>query len=290
MVDSFATSGELRGVGLGLRAQHYQDILQGEPDVPWFEALTDNYMEPGGLPLFHLREVAKRYPVTFHGVGLSLGSVDPLDEAYLQRLRALVNDFQPVKVSDHLCWSSVNGIHGNDLFPLPYSPQALDHIVSRIEQVQDFLGRQILVENVSSYLTYQSDCMTEWEFVSEVVNRSGCGLLCDVNNIYVSAKNHQFDPIMYLQSLPKDAIQELHLAGFEDMGTHLLDTHGASIHEGVWCLYRQAIELYGPLPTLIEWDTNIPSFEVLLHEAQKAERILVNDLPSRQRSPLSECR
>lgn len=264
----------LCGAGVGLRSTHYQAILETLPDVNWFEALTDNYMGNGGLPLQYLEQISNHYPITLHGVGLSLGSLDPLNKVYIQKLKQLIQRFQPRLVSDHLCWSSFDGIHGNDLFPMPYSKEALKHIVSRIQQVQDALGQRILVENVSSYVTYQSDEMTEWEFLAEVAKQADCDLLCDVNNIYVSAQNHQFDPLIYLRALPHERIKEIHLAGYEDEGTHLLDTHGDVVHPPVWDLYEQAIEMIGPVATLIEWDTNIPAFSVLQQEAQKAAHIL----------------
>ena len=264
----------LCGAGIGLRSVHYQTILETLPNVGWFEALTDNYMGNGGLPLHYLEQVSEHYPITLHGVGLSLGSLDPLDQNYIKKLKHLIQRFQPRLVSDHLCWSSIDGVHGNDLFPLPYSEEALKHIVNRIKQVQDALGQRILVENVSSYVTYQSDEMTEWEFLAEVVKQADCDLLCDVNNIYVSAQNHQFDPLVYLRALPHERIKEIHLAGYEDEGTHLLDTHGDVIHPPVWDLYEQAIQMIGPVATLIEWDTNIPSFDILQLEAKKATLIL----------------
>ena len=262
------------GAGLGLRSVHYQTILETLPDVAWFEALTDNYMGNGGLPLHYLEKISEHYPITLHGVGLSLGSLDPLNQGYIKKLKQLIQRFQPRLVSDHLCWSSIGGIHGNDLFPMPYSEEALKHIVGRIKQVQDTLGQRILIENVSSYVTFQSDEMTEWAFLAEVVKQADCDLLCDLNNIYVSAQNHQFDPLVYLSALPHERIKEIHLAGYEDEGTHLLDTHGDVVSPPVWNLYKQAIEIIGPVATLIEWDTNIPAFSTLQQEAQKAALIL----------------
>ncbi|WP_250656242.1 DUF692 domain-containing protein [Alkalimarinus coralli] len=267
-------SASLCGAGVGLRSIHYQTILETLPDIPWFEALTDNYMGNGGLPLQYLEQIREHYPITFHGVGLSLGSLDPLDQGYIKKLKHLINRFKPQWVSDHLCWSSYDGIHGNDLFPMPYSEEALKHMANRIMQVQDALGQRIMVENVSSYVTYQSDEMTEWAFLAEVAKQADCDLLCDVNNIYVSAQNHQFDPLEYLEALPHERIREIHLAGYEDEGTHLLDTHGSAIHDPVWSLYKQVIEMIGPTATLVEWDTNIPSFDVLYSEAKKAAHIL----------------
>ena len=264
----------ISGVGLGLRALHYQTIIDQRPAVPWFEALIDNYLGNGGLPLYYLEQIRRDYPMTFHGVGMSLGSSDPLDINYLGKLKQRIDRFQPQYVSDHLCWNSIAGRYGNDLFPMPYTEEALNQIADKIGQVQDFLGRRILVENVSSYVAFDSDNMTEWEFVVEVVKRADCDLLCDINNIYVSAVNHQFDPLTYLKAMPKDRIKEIHLAGYQDAGTHLLDTHGQPVHPPVWELYREAIELFGPVPTLIEWDTDIPPFDVLQAEADKARALI----------------
>ena len=279
LISSFSKQ-TIQGAGIGLRSAHYQTILNSRPDIPWFEALTDNYMGEGGQPLDYLEQVRELYPLTFHGVGMSLGSTDPIDQNYLSCLKNLINRFQPTYVSDHLCWASFDGIHGNELFPMPYTCEAIDHIVHRIDQVQNFLGQRILIENVSSYLSFKVDAMAEVEFLSEIAKKADCDILCDVNNIYVSAVNHRFDPYAYLAALPKERIKEMHLAGFEDQGTHLLDTHGARIHEPVWKLYRAALELFGPVPTLIEWDTNIPEFKVLEQEQSKAAA-LMSDYPSR---------
>ena len=270
MPASTAHQKALHGVGIGLRSQHYQVVLDERPAVPWFEVLIDNYFNAGGRPLAMLERVREHYPITFHGVGMNLGGVAPLSKPYLQRLKDLIKRFAPVHVSDHLCWNNHDGLHGNDLFPIPYTRQAVEHVVARIQQVQDFLGRPILVENVSSYLSYTASEYSEAEFLAEVVTRAGCGLLCDVNNIYVSAHNHHFDPGHYLAQLPKTAVKEMHLAGYEDQGDFLLDTHGARVQEPVWSLYQQALDLLGPVPTLIEWDTNIPAFEVLMSEQARA--------------------
>lgn len=264
----------LKGAGIGLRSDHYQTILKTLPDIPWFEALIDNYMGEGGQPHYYLEKVREHYPLSFHGVGMSLGSTDPLDKDYLNKLKTLIERYQPSLVSDHLCWASFNGIHGNELFPMPYTDEAIQHLASRIDQVQNFLGRRILVENVSSYLSYTDDAMTEAAFLSEVAEQADCDILCDVNNIYVSAQNHKFDPIQYLKTLPAKRIKEMHLAGFEDQGTHLLDTHGARVHQPVWELYQEALALFGAIPTLIEWDTDIPAFSVLQEERDKAALML----------------
>ncbi len=264
----------IQGAGIGLRSVHYQTILRDRPDIPWFEALTDNYMSVGGQALDYLEQVRQSYPITFHGVGMSLGSTDPLDQEYLKRLKKLIERFQPSLVSDHLCWASFDGIHGNELFPMPYTAEACQHLIDRIDQVQNYLGQRILIENVSSYLSFTVDAMSEVAFLSEVAERADCDILCDVNNIYVSAMNHRFDPFDYLKALPVKRIKEIHLAGFDDQGTHLLDTHGARVHEPVWQLYQQALRLFGSVPTLIEWDTNIPDFSVLQEERNRADLLM----------------
>lgn len=260
----------LSGVGLGLRAQHYQDILKSLPDIPWFEVLIDNYLYTDGYPLHYLEQVARHYPLSFHGVGMSLGGTEPLDNAYLDRLKRLITRFQPLHVSDHLCWTHHGGLHSHDLLPVPYTRDAARHVAERILSVQDYLGRRILLENVSSYMSYKESEMTEAEFYCEVVELADCDMLCDINNIYVSAYNHDFDAVSYLKSLPQARVREFHLAGFEDQGDYLLDTHGQAVHEPVWQLYQQAIAHFGPIPTLIEWDNNIPEFSRLLLERDKA--------------------
>lgn len=261
----------INGVGLGLRSQHYQYILNEQPKIPWFEVLIDNYMGEGGQPLDYLSQIRDLYPVTFHGVGLSLGGTDPLNLNYLSKLKDLIDRFEPTLVSDHICWGSVAGVHGNDLFPMPYTSESVNHLVERIDLVQNFLKRRLLIENVSSYLSYQVDIMTEVEFLMEVVKKSDCDILCDVNNIYVSAVNHNFDPIPYIQALPPEKVKEMHLAGYEDQGDYLLDTHGARVHPPVWDLFAVAVERFKNTPTLIEWDTEIPEFSVLVEEQEKAQ-------------------
>lgn len=270
LTDPHFDNGVLEGVGVGLRSQHYQTILNHSPEVPWFEALTDNYLNEGGYPLHYLERVREQYPLTFHGVGMSLGGTDPLDSNYLRSLKALIERFHPSLVSDHLCWTSFHGRHSNDLLPMPYTEEAVIHISDRIQAVQDFLQRRILVENVSSYLSYRVSDRSEAEFFVEVVQRADCDILCDINNIHVSARNHGFDALDYLDHLPGERIKEMHLAGYEDQGAFLLDTHGAAVHPPVWDLYRQALNKWGAIPTLIEWDTNIPEFEILMEEQRKA--------------------
>lgn len=235
---------------------------------------SENFFGAGGQPLAWLERFAGAYPLSFHGVGLSLGSADPLDETHLARLEALVRRFEPELVSEHLSWSSFGGRHANDLLPLPFTDESLDHLVSRIGAVQERLGRRLVVENVSTYFAFAESTLAESEFVAEVVRRSGCGLLLDVNNVWVNSRNHGFDPLRYLDALPGESIAEMHLAGFERRGDLLVDTHAARVSDEVWDLYREAVGRFGPRPTVVEWDANIPPLDVLLGEAAKAQAIL----------------
>jgi uncharacterized protein (UPF0276 family) len=260
--------------GIGLRAPHYREILEGRPGIGWVEAHSENYFGRGGQPLHYLQRVRNHYALSLHGVGLSLGSADGLSRTHLCQLKALVQRFDPALVSDHLCWGAVGGRHLNDLLPLPYTEEALALVCVNIDQAQGFLGRQILVENVSSYLQFSDSHIPEWEFIAEVARRTGCGLLLDVNNIYVSAINHGFHPLRYLDAIPARAVQEIHLAGFDRNGLCLIDTHGKPVAGPVWNLYGEALTRVGPVPTLIEWDTDLPSLAVLLEEAAKAQEIL----------------
>lgn len=264
--------------GIGLRAQHYCEVLQRRPAVAWLEVHSENYFGDGGPPLYYLERIRARYPLSLHGVGLSLGSTDPLNTWHLNKLKALIERFEPDLVSDHLSWSSVDGRYLNDLLPLPYTEEALTHMVARLGEVQAHLGRQILVENPSTYLQYEFSPIPEQEFISELARRSGCGILLDVNNIYVSAVNHGFDACGYLEAIPPQLVQEVHLAGFTvnrfDAGEILIDTHNRTVAPEVWTLYRQALRRLGPVPTLIEWDTDIPALDVLLEEAHRADMLL----------------
>jgi uncharacterized protein (UPF0276 family) len=263
----------IEGAGLGLRSKHYQEILRGTR-VPWFEALTENYFGAGGLPLHFLERIRADYPVTLHGVGLSLGSTDPLNSDYLNRLKSLIERIEPAYVSDHLAWISSGGRYVHDLLPLPYTREALDHCIERVIQIQDFLGRALMIENPSSYMAYTASEMTEWAFLQGLVAGTGCYLLFDVNNVYVSSRNHGFNPIEYLHALPEGHVKEIHLAGYEEQNDFLFDTHGYRVHPPVWDLYQAAIQHLGPVPTLIEWDNDIPDFAILLDEANKAQRVL----------------
>jgi uncharacterized protein (UPF0276 family) len=263
--------------GIGLRAQHHLKVLSDSPAVAWFEAHTENYFADGGAHVEVLSRIRANYPLSLHGVGLSLGSADPLDTLHLERVRRAVSRFEPALVSEHLSWSSVGGRFANDLLPLPYTDEALRHVSSRIAQAQDFLGRQILIENVSSYLQYECSRMPEWEFLAGAAAESGCGILLDLNNIYVAARNFGFEAQRYLDAIDPGAVQEIHLAGHSSVefeGRELLiDTHGAPVCDAVWNLYRAALRRFGDVPTLIEWDTDIPALEVLMAEAAKAEAL-----------------
>jgi len=266
-------AGPICGVGLGLRSCHYQHILATRPAVPWFEVMTDNYMGDGGQPHYYLEQIRQHYPVTFHGVGLSLGSVRPLSESYLTRLSELVERYQPAWVSEHLSWSASEQQNSHDLLPMPYTEAAVQHMSERILQVQDRLGQRILVENLSSYLTFEESEMTEWEYVSEICRRADCELLLDVNNVHVSAINHGFSASDYLAGIPAARVKEIHLAGYEEQDGLLLDSHSRPVHAPVWELYRQAVERFGAVPTLIEWDNDIPEFSRLQQEAERAAAI-----------------
>jgi uncharacterized protein (UPF0276 family) len=260
--------------GIGLRTPHQRRVLAERPDVGWLEVHSENFFARGGQVLHVLERARSQYPLSLHGVGLSLGSADPLSAEHLALLKGLVERFQPGLVSDHLCWGAVGGRHLNDLLPLPYTEEALAVVCRNVGAAQEYLGRQILVENVSSYLQFSDSRIPEWEFLAEVARRSGCGILLDVNNIHVSSVNHGFDALVYLDAIPPRAVQEIHLAGFDSNGACLIDTHGKPVHGRVWNLYGEALSRVGPVPTLIEWDTDLPALEVLLGEARKAQDIL----------------
>ena len=230
-------------------------------------------MDSGGHPIRILEAVRRRYPVALHGVSLSIGSTDPLDRRYLERLKALADRIDPAIVSDHLCWTGVDGENLHDLLPLPFTEEAVRHIAQRIEQVQEFLGRRLLVENVSAYVTYKHSTMPEWEFLAAIAGRSGCGILLDINNIYVNSVNHRFDPKDYLARIPAESVGQFHLAGHTDKGSFLFDTHNRPVIEAVWALYREALRRFGPVATLIEWDEDIPPFDYLAEEAAQARSL-----------------
>jgi uncharacterized protein len=264
---------KLAGYGLGLRTPHYEAVLNEPHAIDWLEVITENYLVPGGKPLHYLERIRERFPLVMHGVSLSIGSTDPVDLDYLAGVKALAARIEPHWISDHLCWTGIEGRNLHDLLPLPYTEEALASVVARIGEVQDALGRQILLENVSSYLSYQVSEMTEWEFLREVALRADCALLLDVNNIYVSSVNHGFDPLTYLKAIPADRVRQIHLAGHSDLGGHLIDTHDQPIVEAVWNLYGEAVALFGAVPAMIERDDNIPELGELVAELQVARNI-----------------
>lgn len=277
--DIFCGQG-IRGVGLGLRACHYQTILTGLPSVPWFEVLTENYLGKGGLATHYLSRIREHYPITFHGVSLSLGSTDPLNRDYLQQLERLIAKFQPAYISDHLSWSSFSGQYFHELLPLPYTEEAVTHVAGRIRQVQDYLGQQLLIENVSSYMTFVESSMPEWEFLQAVADRADCFILLDINNLYVNAINHSFNPQDYLNYLNITRIKQMHLSGFRDCHTHLLDSHDSGVAPPVWNLFADALQRLGEIPVAIEWDNAIPEFSELLAIASQAEKQYANQYKS----------
>ena len=261
------------GFGLGLRVDHYHAILADNPPVDWFEALTENYLVPGGKPLDYLMRIRERYPVVMHGVSMSIGSTQPLDRDYLAQVKALAARLQPAWISDHLCWTGIAGRNMHDLLPLPYTEEALRNVVERVRAVQDILGRRILLENVSSYVTYRDSQVTEWEFLREIAERADCLILLDVNNIYVSSVNHEFDPLDYLNAIPVERVQQIHLAGHENHGDYLIDTHDHPVPDPVWELYSAAVGRFGSVSSMIERDDNIPALEDLCSELDAARSL-----------------
>lgn len=263
-----------KAAGVGLRAPHLKRVLEEAPDVAWFEVHSENYFVSGGPALATLEAVRQRYPLSLHGVGMSLGGADALDREHLRRLKQLVDRFEPGVVSEHLCWSAVGGRWLNDLLPLPYTREALDRVCAHVDEVQTALGRTILVENVSSYLRFLPEEMPEWTFVAEVARRTGCGLILDVNNVHVSASNHGYSPWDFLAGVPLGTVKEIHLAGYEEVDGLLIDTHSRPVSPAVWSLYADALARFGAVPTLIEWDQDIPELEVLLAQARTAQQHL----------------
>jgi uncharacterized protein (UPF0276 family) len=268
----------LSGFGLGLRSAHYEAILSSRPRVDWFEALTENYLVPGGKPLHYLERVRSEYPLVLHGVSLSIGGTDPLDTRYLRELRALARRIEPAWISDHLCWTGVDGTNLHDLLPLPWTEEALQHVVDRVHAVQDTLGARILLENPSTYLEFGASEMTEWAFLARVAREADCLILLDVNNVYVNSRNHGFEPAAYFEALPRDRVRQIHLAGHTDNGDHLIDTHDAPVAPAVWALYQKAVERFGGVPTMIERDDRIPPLDELVGELDTARRLAARAL------------
>jgi uncharacterized protein len=261
---------KLTGFGLGARPTHYEALLSEPHPIDWLEVITENYLVPGGQPLHYLERLRARYPIAMHGVSLSIGSTDRLDREYLEAVRRLADHIEPAWISDHLCWTGVEGRNMHDLLPLPYTGEALDAVVARVGAVQEALGRRILLENVSSYLTFKDSDMTEWDFLGEVAERADCDILLDINNIYVSSVNHGFDPSAYLRSVPRQRVRQFHLAGHSDMNGYLIDTHDHPVAAPVWALFREAITHFGHVPTMIERDDNIPPLAELVAELDLA--------------------
>jgi uncharacterized protein len=261
------------GFGLGLRVPHYETILKTLPEVGWFEVISENYMVPGGKPLNYLERIRSHYPMAMHGVSMSIGGTDPLNPEYLKQLKSLADRIEPMWISDHLCWTGTDGKNLHDLLPLPYTEEALKHVADRVSQVQDFLGRRMLLENVSSYVSYYQSEMAEWDFIAALAERADCLILLDVNNVYVSSVNHDFNPVEYLQGIPLDRVQQFHLAGHSNCGDYIIDTHDAPIIDPVWDLYAEAVRRFGDVSTMIERDDNIPELSELLEELDQARRI-----------------
>ena len=261
------------GHGIGLRPAHYSNWLAEKPRVDWVEVISENHLARGGRPNAVLEKVRAEVPVVLHGVSLAVGSVDPLDERHLKALSALVQRIEPAYVSDHLCWGRHDGRYAHELLPLPYTDEALQLVTERVRRVQDVLQRQILLENVSSYVAYRESTMTEWAFLSRVADGADCGILLDVNNIYVSSRNHGFDALAYLDGVPAARVAQFHLAGHSDKGRYLLDTHDVEVPDSVWALYREELQRFGRVPALVEWDEHVPPLDEVI-----AQSLLARDL------------
>ena len=266
-------SNHFHGFGLGLRPEYYQTILDQKPEVDWFEIITENYMVAGGKPLYFLDQFKERYPLAMHGVAMNIASANPVNMSYLKDLKKLINHVNPIWVSDHCCWTGVNEQNSHDLLPLPYHQQSIEQIVSKIKQIQDYLERPILIENLSSYLTFKDSEMEEWEFLTEICESADCYLLLDINNIYVSARNHGFNTLDYLYGVPKDRVRQHHLAGHSNYKDYIIDTHDEPIVEPVFELYKKAVDHFGPVSVMIERDDNFPPFEDLMKELEQVKDI-----------------
>ena len=264
------------GVGVGLRARHVVEILKNKPSLDWFELLADNHMVDGGWARQQAIEIAQHYPITMHCVGMSIAASDPVDFTYLQKVKELATTIKPKLISDHLCWTTLKSQQSHDLLPFPFTDESLQHVVSRIDRIQDFLGERIAIENISSYLTYQHSSIEESQFINEVAHKADCHILLDLNNIYVNHYNNQQETYPYIDAIDLQRVAEIHLAGFEDKGNYYLDAHNNKVHDAVWDLYEYAMRIRNDIPTLIEWDHDIPDFSVLRAEAEKAIKIKRN--------------
>jgi uncharacterized protein len=279
---------DLTGFGLGLRPDHYADFVAAPQAVDWLEILSDNYLVPGGKPLYYLESIRRDYPLAMHGVAMNLGSCDPLDRDYLQDIKQLADRIEPAIISDHICWTGVAGTRLHDLLPLPYTEESIRHVVNRIRQVQDFLGRRLTIENVSAYVQAKAP-MPEWEFVSAIAEEADCDLLVDINNIYVSGRNHGFDPCQYLQALPPVRVRQFHLAGHTDCGDYCIDTHDYPVCDAVWQLYRTAVQLFADVPVMIERDDRIPPLTELVEELAYARGVAADAVTGRDEYPQDKC-
>ncbi len=266
------------GLGVGLRSVHFDHVLKQNPSVDWFEVISENYMDSQGRPRYVLEQIAERYPIVMHGVSLSIGSTEPLDFDYLRKLKRLASAVDARWISDHLCWTGIAGINTHDLLPLPYNEESLRHVIDRVSIVQDVLERPLVLENPSSYVTFVASTMSEAEFIARLADEADCGLLLDVNNVFVSARNHDFDPVEYLRSVPHERVVQMHLAGHTNCGTHLIDTHDGPVIDPVWELFRLAHLSTGGVSTLLEWDANIPDFPIVHQEVLKAKRVVTDIL------------
>lgn len=262
------------GLGLGLRSKHFNYILEHNPPVDWFEVISENFMDSGGRPRNVLKQIAERYPIVMHGVSLSIGSTDPVNKEYLEKLKRLAGEINPLWISDHLCWTGVNSLNTHDLLPVALNEESLAHICRRVNEVQDFMGRPIVFENPSTYLTFRQSTINEWDFLRYMTEETGCGLLLDVNNVYVSGFNNDFDPAFYINQLPHDRIVQMHIAGHQHCGEYIIDTHDRKVVPDVWQLYNLAWKLTGGVATLLEWDSNIPDFEEYHTELLKARQYM----------------
>ncbi|RIL05400.1 MAG: hypothetical protein DCC75_11710, partial [Proteobacteria bacterium] len=263
--------GAPEGIGIGLRSVHLQEIAAEKPEIAWLEVLADNFIEHGDYALEHLKEIASHYPVSLHSVSMSIGSSDPFDYQYLGRIKELERLLKPFCLSDHLCWSSVHGVHFHNLLPLPFTDETVDYIVGRVSTLQDFFGRRMAIENISSYLSFDQSTMSEAEFINRILERADCDMLLDVSNVAVTSFNNDMDALSYLRSLPRERVAYMHLGGFEDRGEYLLDTHSCLVADSSLDLYREALKIVGRKPTLLEWDNEIPELSLLLAEAQRIE-------------------
>lgn len=270
----------VKGFGIGLRTEHYRDFIDTKPAVDWLEVISENYMVPGGKPLAMLDAIRRDHPMVMHGVSLSIGSTDALDHSYLSDLKALARRIEPAWISDHLCWTGVDHHNLHDLLPMPYTEAALDHLVARVSQVQELLGRRLLLENVSSYVSFRADEMSEWEFIAQLARRADCELLLDINNVYVSARNHGFDAHRFIDAMPRERVRQIHLAGHEDHGTHVIDTHDHPVCDAVWSLYAYTVQRLGAVPTMIERDDHIPPLAELIAELDHARAVQSQALAS----------